>query len=148
MDFSDVEKIMNSIGLLELKTTGMNRQWAENHGISFELMMILYSLISDENVTQKKISATCRMPKQTVNGFIKDLQRQEFVELIQCEKDKRERIIYLTSEGKEYCFKTIKPLMEINKTAGDKMGTDTLNKLLEYLKTFHQAIDCSMNEIS
>ena len=144
MELSDIEKAMNLISEIEFKTVGLYQHWAEKRGISFELMILLYSLVANDNITQKKIATTYRMPKQTVFSLVRNLQNQGFVELIQSETDKREKVIHLTHEGESYCFEVIRPLTEINKNVGKRIGLDFTCKLLEDLKVYCRSIEMAM----
>lgn len=77
--------------------------WAKKHGISYNALLILYSLWNAKHYcTQKMICDQWMLPKQTVNTILKDFEKKELVAFGPTPYDQRKRGIRLTDAGIAY----------------------------------------------
>lgn len=107
--------------------------FASNDGVNIIEHPILYSLLIFENLSQKDIADEYGLPKQTVNNIIKRLESEKIVELKTSDKDKRRKIICLTTKGREYVNEKLGNIIERENKAASIVGAEKLTKLNDLL---------------
>lgn len=129
-----------SLSLLVSQINGMSNRWAQEHAINPYKLKPLYALYLEPSITQKKISETCSLPKQTVSNAIRELKAKGYVMLENDADDKREKHIVLTESGKNYLAEITAPAAEMESRVIARMGMDTYISLLDGLKKYAQAL--------
>lgn len=108
----------------------MYEDWAKEHGLSSNSVLVLYSLYkSKEDCTQKSISQKWSIPKQTINTILKDFAAKGYIELLADKEDKRNKLLKLTSTGKAYAGEIIEALHKRELFAIDRMGLDNITRM-------------------
>lgn len=119
-------------------------EWAKAHGLSVNSLLVL-SAIHDgmEECTQKKISQKWRIPKQTINVVLKDMERRELVEMFPMQEDRRNKLIRFTESGKEYADTIISKLRKVELFVVEGMKIERMKELNEdtalFVKLFSKA---------
>lgn len=129
-----------SLSLLVSQINGMSNLWAQEHDINPYKLKPLYALYLEPGITQKKISETCSLPKQTVSNAIRELKANGYIMLENDADDKREKHIVLTESGKNYLTEVTAPAVEMERRIIVRMGADTYASLLDGLKKYAQAL--------
>lgn len=129
-----------SLSLLVSQINGMSCLWAQAHDINPYKLKPLYALYLEPRITQKKISETCSLPKQTVSNAIRELKEQGYIMLESDPDDKREKHIVLTESGERYLMEVTAPAVEMEKRIIARMGKDTYLSLLDGLKKYAEAL--------
>ena len=78
------------------KGTVLYTRWAAHCGIGYPELMVLYSLKTGTDLTQKQITEEVGLVKATVNTVIRDLKNRSLVILEPGRHDKREKLVFLT----------------------------------------------------
>ncbi|MGN1136390.1 MAG: MarR family winged helix-turn-helix transcriptional regulator [Oscillospiraceae bacterium] len=128
------------------KITALSQQWIIKQGLNPYTVKVIYALSAGPDMTQKKISQFCGMPKQTVNKVIQSLLSDEYVILTARNKDKREKAILLTEKGREYSEKMLAPVLTFENKVIQKMGMGTYENLLICLSAYSNALESEMEE--
>lgn len=111
--------------------------WAKKHDISYNALLILYSLWNGKYYcTQKVICGQWMLPKQTVNTILKNFEKRELVYFGSTPYDHRKRGIRLTNAGIEYAKGIIPKLMELETQVMEKLGSDRADALIENTSLF------------
>ena len=120
------------------------RDIAQQIGVSSSAFDIMYAICELGNGCQQKdICDASFIPKQTVNSSIRNLEKEGFLRL---ENGKgRAMKIYLTPYGEEKIEKLMKPVIELEKAALDKLGEQETAKLLELS---HRHVEALRDEYS
>lgn len=80
--------------------TELYARWAKLKGISYGMLMVLYSINDLEICTQKDICLYWMLPKQTVLSVLVNLDKNGYVKIEQSEKNKKEKNIPLPKKEK------------------------------------------------
>ena len=75
--------------------------YARSVGLSFTSLSILSTIYAHENCTQKMLCEICFLPKQTVNGVIRQFCKDGWISLIEMAKDRRNKAIRFTEQGRQ-----------------------------------------------
>jgi len=135
---------IGAIATVVNRIDGLYGKFAQKHGVPYGIIRVLYVLGPHSPVTQKRISEICEIPKQTVNSVIKQLRTDEYIIVTASKEDKREKEIRLTPLGEAYVQKTLKPFLDINKMAVDRIGLDFVQNLSQRLTTLSDALELEM----
>ncbi len=125
----------------------MYQNWAQENDVLYGVVQVLYVLYFYDTVTQKQISETCEIPKQTVNNVIRQFKKDNYIMLIPGSTDKRQKNIVLTQSGKEYAKNTLAPFFKLNGKVFDRVGIELLQELVKSLTTFGDAMEMEMELI-
>lgn len=111
----EIRKYTNSLCSTWSYAESLYEKWAEKMNLSFQEFVVCYALDTKGEMTQKEICALFSIPKQTVNVVVHDLRNKNFVVLLPSEKDKREKIIRYTEDGRKYAKKIFEICMRLKK---------------------------------
>ena len=75
--------------------------YARSVGLSFTSLSMLSTIYAHENCTQKMLCEICFLPKQTVNGVIRQFCKDDWISLIEMAKDRRNKAIRFTDQGRQ-----------------------------------------------
>lgn len=98
----------------------------------------------DEGISQRAICERCDMGKQTVSAIRKRLGARDFVTAHPSEADKRERIMVLTDEGREWWSQPIERMRELEVKAAESITAEEIGVFIkvveQYAKTFQEEV--------
>ena len=119
------------------KNNAVYEEWAKQQGLSFNSIMVLYSLHEERDYcTQKAISLKWSIPKQTVNMVLKDFEKKGFVTLEPMQDNRRNKQIISTATGKAYAAHIISELHELELSVLCDFGEDRLLRMTDDLELF------------
>ena len=126
------------------KIQGLYIGLAQEHGMSYAQVQVMYMLMQKDAVTQKQISGTCEIPKQTVNAVVRRLKCDGYVKLVPSETDKREKAVRLTTSGDAFVREQLAPFFEMNKAVVERVGADFIGRLAKDLNAVSRALELEM----
>ena len=128
------------------KIDGLYDFYAKSVGLNFASIIIL-QLLSDsgETYTQKDLGEKLGLPKQFVNSVITSFWERGFVELMQA-RDRRNKEIIITDDGREYAAKILKPLEEAERAAWGCFSDEELAQLVDTLNRYTNAFNEAMKD--
>ena len=119
------------------KITGLYGIWAKEHGLSYNALLVLYTMEEISNCTQKQICDRWLIPKQTVNTILADFKDQGYVEFEIDRINKREKIVRFTELGQQYATTILTKLHTIEETVMIKMGSNMCEQLVEVNNVYY-----------
>lgn len=127
---------------------GLYEIYAKHVGLSFVSLCIAEFIYEQEDgCTQKMICEKTHYPKQNVNIFVKFLWKNKYIRLEELASDRRNKKIVLTSEGRKYLEKIIKPLWKMEESAFSSISEKDQVIFLECLSSFENALRKEINEL-
>ena len=122
----------------------MNKVWftferySKSIGISFINVRVLVSIYFNEGCTQKYISDTLFISKQTVNLSINYFIDKGYIKLIEPPENRRIKTIHLTTSGKKYAEKIASNISECQSEVIKGFGAENMKTLINNLDYFVQ----------
>ena len=118
-------------------------RWAKQHGTTYNAVTTIRTILKEEgHCTQKLICDRQKLPKQTVNTILKDFQERGYVSFSDLAADKRNKLIFLTEQGRIYAKEISAALYQKDFQVAKKMGLDRMEALIEcltlYAKYYHE----------
>lgn len=98
------------------------------------LIIYLFLLRTKERVTQNQIVEYWLYPKQTVSYTIQRRMQDGRIDMSFLSGSKKEKGIYLTDKGKEFCKNKILPVKEAEDKAFSSLSEKERNALVEITK--------------
>ena len=128
------------------KGTILYTRWAAHCGIGYPELMVLYSLKTGTDLTQKQITEEVGLVKATVNTVIRDLKNRSLVILEPGRHDKLEKLVFLTEKGKQYADGIINPLLAAEERISRKIGDERMKQTIETMELFNLLFEKELKE--
>lgn len=142
MDYQSPYELPHLITRKEYEHMDAYERFYEHYNMSYALASILSRLTkSSEAYTQKELTAYTRLPKQSVNNIIKELERNGSIELVPSITDKREKNIVPTEEGKAAFDRIMQPTTDVINMVVEMLGEEFLADLLHKLEIYCLSIE-------
>lgn len=111
-------------------------EYAKSVGLTLAGLEVLLIIWEEKECRQNTIVQKSFVPKQTVNAIIQKLIKEDIIELIVEDSDKRNKIIKYTEKGREYAAPIIEKVKNIEYCALDALGAEKQESLLEIITTY------------
>ena len=129
-------EFMRVLGERSNRVDRLYYKWAKEHGISYNVLAVLYVAYKDPESTQKVVSEEWSLPKQTVNTICKDLCERGYLTLEKSERDGRETRLVLTEAGRALAKPVVEELIGIESQILESMGENSVKALLGLFNQF------------
>lgn len=124
-----------------LGINGLYDRWAKNKGMNTDQLFTLYTIWTEEAFcSQKMICDMWQIPKQTVNSILKKLEARNLVYLEPSGKDKRNKNIRFTGEGKAFADRLLGELQEMEAGVMARMGEKDCACFLDMNRKFMECL--------
>lgn len=107
-------------------------RWADELGVHIHYLHIFYTLTELGQCTQKQISEQWLIPKQTLSPLCKQLHQQGYLAFLPS-RDKREKLLTLTDDGKHYAEPLIAFISKKEARIMTAFGDERLSNLCKEL---------------
>ncbi len=143
---SDEEATLeNSLGYLVRDTHRligkMLNSRLERVGIRVGHWYILRSLLQEENITQRELSARIGMNEPNVVTSLRALEKQDIISRTVDEKDGRCKRVALTKAGRELAFSLLPIVREVNDIIGGPLNDKERAQLITLVKRVRQGLE-------
>ncbi len=129
-------EFMRVLGERSNRVDHLYYKWAKAHGISYNVLAVLYVAYKDPESTQKVVCEEWALPKQTVNTLCKQLCEHGYLRILKSDHDGRETKLLLTKDGEELAKPIVEELIAIEAGILKAMGTKEAEKLLVLFNKF------------
>ena len=139
---------MNQLDQLSMRISHIDSafdQWIKHQNTNYNTLAVLYTLATEGSHTQKYIGEEWSLPKQTVSGTCKTLAEQGLLTFHESEKDKRERLLSLTEQGKEYAAPLVQNMQEFSKRIFTAFGEKRAARLFADLDALSELMAQTLN---
>ena len=111
-------------------------EYARSVGLSFTSISILSVIHYSKNCTQKKISEVCFLPKQTVNGVIRQFYKDGWIRMQEIEEDRRNKSIHFTEKGQREADRIMKRVRDSERAAMTSLTEEEQQALLSLTRRY------------
>ena len=116
-------------------------------GLSFTSISILSAIHSNENCTQKWICEVCFLPKQTVNGVIRQFYKDGWIRMTELEEDRRNKSIHFTQKGQREADRILKRVRDSERAAMTALSEEEQQLLLSITRRYITACREAMKSL-
>lgn len=143
---TEKQKILEDVNRAIIQFRGIYSIWASEHGITYNEMLVLYTIRESGYCTQKQICEQYLLPKQTIHNVITQLRKAGILENDETRRDSREKAFILTARGKEYAAPFMNSLNAVEERALTLTGEDKLRSLTQLLLEYGQMLQQALKE--
>ncbi|MBQ4122460.1 winged helix-turn-helix transcriptional regulator [bacterium] len=131
-----LEEVSELIRQTHIAVSGFYNEFAKSVGMTLAEFKVLAIIWKEETSTQKRITQMTYLPKQTVNAIIMGFLKKGFIELMESNLDKRNKVISFTNMGQKYADKIILKAKEIEYNALSALGEERIKLFLEAITMY------------
>lgn len=131
---------LDTINRAIVQFRGIYSAWSASHGISYNEMLVLYTIRDQGYCTQKQICDSYLLPRQTINHVIAAMRQAGLLEYSRLRSVGREKAFVLTQKGKAYAAPFLQSLEEGETAALTALGPAKLRTLSELLLEYDRAL--------
>ena len=138
--------LLGAINRAIVQFRGYYSRWAAVHGISYNELLVLYTLREQGYCTQKQICDRYLLPRQTINHVMLDLRARGLLALSPDHCTGREKAFALTSRGREYAAPLLASLDKIEEQAIRRFGGQRMHEMAQTLLDYDSALQSAMEQ--
>ncbi len=140
------QQLFDEVNRAIIKFRGTYSEWSTRHGISYNEMLVLYSIREAGYCTQKQICENYLLPKQTINNVITPLRNEGILEYDETHSRGREKAFVLSAKGKAYAAPFLESLDAVESKALKLLGEKKLKALTALLLEYDTALNRALEE--
>lgn len=140
------KQLIDQVNRAIIKFRGIYSEWSSRHSISYNEMLVLYTIREFGFCTQKQICDSYLLPKQTVNNVIAALRTAQLLEYSEEYSRGREKAFVLTEKGRDYAAPFLASLDGVEERALELLGEDKLRTLTALLLEYDRTLGLAMDE--
>ncbi len=139
--------LLNNVNRAIIKFRGIYSQWSSAHNISYNEMLVLYTIREKGFCTQKQICDSYLLPRQTMNNVITVMRENGLLELSPENSVGREKAFVLTGKGKEYAMPLLESMNRFEEQAVALLGDEKLAALTSLMLEYDQVLGQAMQDV-
>lgn len=140
------KELWDQINRAIIKFRGVYATWSKKHGISYNEMLVFYTIRDNGFCTQKQICDSYLLPRQTMNHVFAKLCADGLIEVSSEYGTGREKAFILTDRGRIYAAPLIDSLNRIEGRAIELMGKERIRAMTELVQEFDFALNTALEE--
>ena len=129
-----------------IKFRGIYAAWSKKHDISYNEMLVFYTIRDNRFCTQKQICDSYLLPRQTMNHVFAKLCADGIIEVSSEYSIGREKAFILTDTGRTYAGPLIDSLNWVEEKAIELMGEERIRAMTELVQEFDFALNTALEE--
>ena len=129
-----------------IKFRGIYAAWSKKHEISYNEMLVFYTIRDNGFCTQKQICDSYLLPRQTMNHVFAKLCADGIIEVSAEHSAGREKAFVLTERGQAYAEPLTASLNLVEEKAIELMGTERIQAMTLLVQEFDFALNTALEE--
>ena len=140
------KELWDHINRAIIKFRGVYAAWSKKHEISYNEMLVFYTIRDNNFCTQKQICDSYLLPRQTMNHVFAKLCTDGIIEVSSEHSVGREKAFVLTEKGRIYVAPLIESLNRVEEKAIESMGEERIRVMTELVQEFDHALNSALEE--
>lgn len=129
-----------------IKFRGVYAAWSKKHEISYNEMLVFYTIRDNGFCTQKQICDSYLLPRQTMNHVFAKLCADGIIEISPEYSIGREKAFILTGKGRGYAAPLIDSLNRVEEKAIELMSEERIRTMTELVQEFDFSLNAALEE--
>lgn len=142
----NTQQLLNNVNRAIIKFRGVYSAWSKKHGISYNEMLVLYTIRDNGFCTQKQICDSYLLPKQTVHHVITSMLENGLLCVSAEYRSGREIAYIFTDKGEEYAKPFLASLGAVEEKAVRIMGADKISKMTALVCEYDAVLIAALEE--
>ena len=140
------KELWDRINRAIIKFRGVYAAWSKKHEISYNEMLVFYTIRDNGFCTQKQICDSYLLPRQTMNHVFTKLYAGGIIEASSEYSIGREKAFILTDKGRAYAAPLIDSLNRVEEKAIELMSEERIRAMTELVQEFDFALNSALEE--
>ena len=141
-----IQVLSSELNRAVIKYRGVYSAWSKSHGVSYNEMLVMYTVQDNGYCTQKQISESYLLPKQTVNNVFVSMIKNGLLTECPEQNSGREKAYILTAKGFEKATPLLSSIGEVEKKAALAMGLTKLDQLTALMSEYDNLLKTALEE--
>lgn len=141
-----IQKLYDQVNQAIIRCRGVYSMWAKNNNVSYNRMLVLYTIREFGFCTQKQICDSYLLPRQTVNHVISEMKKDGILVTDPEKSTGKEKALVLTPEGERYSEKLLYSLSRMEEWAAKRLGEDKIRRMTELFMEYDQILEEALEE--
>ena len=140
------KELWDRINRAIIKFRGVYAVWSKKHEISYNEMLVFYTIRDNGFCTQKQICDSYLLPRQTMNHVFTKLCADGIIEASSEHGTGREKAFILTDKGRTYAAPLMDSLNRVEEKAIELMSEERICAMTELVQEFDFALNSALDE--
>lgn len=143
---NDVQKLHAQVNQAIVRCRRVYSMWAKENKVSYNRMLVLYTIREYGFCTQKQVCDSYLLPPQTINHVITQMRKEAIIEV---DKDKscgKEKAFVLTQSGEAYAEKLLYSLDIMEERAAKRLGKEKIYRMTQLFMEYNQVLEESLED--
>ena len=141
------QQLHNSVNHAIIKCRGVYSQWAKRMGVSYNRMLVFYTIRDYGYCTQKQMCDQYLLPRQTMNNIVTALCREGLLTEDSTRRQGREKAYILTEAGAEYSARHLASLNAVEERAAQTFGAERIRTMADLVLEYDRALEDALEEL-
>ena len=141
-----IQHMIKEVNRSVIQFRGIYSAWSKNHNISYNEMLVLYTIRDEGFCTQKQICDSYLLPRQTMNHVFLKMRKEGIIEIDSTRGFGKEKAFVLTDKGKIYSAPFLDSMNRVESHAADIMGEEKIKQMTALVKEFDRALQTALTE--
>lgn len=139
-------KLLDEVNRAIIKFRGVYSAWSKKHNISYNEMLVLYTIRDNGFCTQKMICESYLLPKQTVNNVIGGMLKNGYLCGSVENSSGKEKAYVFTQKGRDYSAPLLASINEVEEKAVRTMGYEKIRLMTELVCEYDSVLNNALAE--
>lgn len=131
---------LNNLNRAIIHWRGIYSEWSKKHNISYNEMLVLYTIREFGFCTQKLVCDSYLLPRQTINNVISKMHSENLIVPSPSYNNGREKAFVLTDIGNAYFEKFMSSLNDVEENAFFLIGEEKMQLMTELILEYNNAL--------
>jgi len=145
MDY-EIQKLHDQVNQAIIRCRSVYSMWAKKNKVSYNRMLVLYTIREYGFCTQKRVCDSYLLPPQTVNHVITEMRKEGILEISLEKSCGKEKALVLTKSGEEYSEKLLYSLSIMEERTARRLGMEKIKRMTELFMEYDQVMEEVLEE--
>ena len=141
------QQLHDSVNHAIIKCRGVYSLWAKKCGVSYNRMLVFYTIREYGFCTQKQMCDQYLLPRQTMNNIVAALCREGLLTEDPARRQGREKAYVPTAAGADYSAKHLASLNAVEERAAEVFGRERIRAMAELVLEYDRALETALEEM-
>ena len=140
------QQLVTGVNRAVIKFRGVYSAWSKRHDISYNEMLVFYTIRDEGFCTQKQICDSYLLPRQTMNHVFAKLRADGILQEVPELGQGREKAFVLSEKGTAYAGPLMESLNRLEEKAAKQMGHEKIRAMTDLVQEYDRFLTMALEE--
>lgn len=142
----EIQKLHDQVNQAIIRCRRVYSVWAKKNKVSYNRMLVLYTIREYGSCTQKQVCDSYMLPRQTVNHVITEMRKEGILAVSEEMSRGKEKALVLTESGEEYSERLLHSLSLMEERAAAQLGAERIRMMTELFMEYDRVLEDALEE--